>query len=70
LNIAEGNGRFGSTDRARFLGIAYKCTVQSASLVDLASLNQPDHSEPIQAGRKQLQRTAAMLSALAKSIRT
>jgi len=70
LNIAEGNGRFGSTDRARFLGIAYKCTVQSASLVDLASLNQPDHSEPIQAGRKQLQRIAVMLSALAKSIRT
>ena len=33
LNTAEGNGRFTGTDQVKFLGIAYKATVQSASLV-------------------------------------
>ncbi len=70
LNIAEGNGRFGATDQARFLGIAYKSTVQTATLVDLASVNQTGRSEPLELGRKQLRRIAVMLSSLSKSIRT
>jgi four helix bundle protein len=67
LNIAEGNGRFGGTDQARFLGIAYKSTVQTASLVDLATMDHAGGSEGIDAGRKLLRRIAVMLSSLSKA---
>jgi four helix bundle protein len=70
LNIAEGNGRFGATDQARFLGIAYKSTVQTASLVDLATVHQASRSEQREAGRKLLRRIAVMLSSLAKKTYT
>ena len=66
LNIAEGNGRFSGTDQAKFLGIAYKATVQSASLVDLATADV--HSTPgrAQEGQEMLRRIAAMLTSLSK----
>jgi hypothetical protein len=37
LNIAEGNGRFSGQNQAAFYETAYKATIQSASLVDLAT---------------------------------
>jgi four helix bundle protein len=66
LNVAEGNGRFTGTDQARFLGIAYKSTVQSAALVDLASANSSTDASRVEEGRKLLRRIAAMLTSLSK----
>jgi four helix bundle protein len=66
LNIAEGTGRFTGTDKAKFFEIAYKATVQSAALVDLATASTS--ADPLRAeeGRKLLRRIAAMLTSLSK----
>lgn len=66
LNIAEGTGRFTGTDQAKFFGIAYKATVQSASLVDLATVNGSADASRVEEGRELLRRIAAMLTALSK----
>ena len=67
LNIAEGNGRFSGVDHAKFLGIAYRATVQSASLVDLATVNISGPAARVQEGRDMLRRIAAMLASLSKA---
>jgi len=68
LNIAEGNGRFSGTDQARFLAIAKKSTVQSASLIDLATADiSSTFVHPLE-GRELLQRIATMLTALSKRV--
>lgn len=66
LNIAEGTGRFTGTDKAKFFEIAYKATIQSAALVDLATAST--HADPsrVQEGRSLLRRIAAMLTSLSK----
>jgi four helix bundle protein len=66
LNIAEGNGRFTGTDQAKFFGIAYKSTVQSATLVDLATANGFADVSRVEEGRELLRRIAAMLTSLSK----
>ncbi|MGI5868499.1 MAG: four helix bundle protein [Kiritimatiellia bacterium] len=68
LNIAEGNGRFSGADRVKFLAIAYKATVQSASLLDLAVIRSP--SKPlVEDARNMLRSTAAMLKSLSAAIK-
>jgi len=69
LNTAEGNGRFAGTDQVRFLGIAYKATVQSASLLDLATADgcSCTHAQ-VEEGRDLLRRIAAMLTSLSKAV--
>lgn len=66
LNLAEGNGRFSGTDQAKFLGIAYKATVQSAALVDLATAKSSAEPFRVEAGREMLRGIAAMLTVLSK----
>jgi four helix bundle protein len=66
LNIAEGNGRFTRTNQATFYETAYKATIQSASLVDLATANGDADLLQVEQGRELLRRIAAMLTALAK----
>ena len=66
LNIAEGNGRFTGTDQAKFYGIAYKATIHSASLVDLATADGVGDVSRVEEGRELLRRIAAMLTALSK----
>jgi hypothetical protein len=39
LNIAEGNGRFTGKDQVSFYSTAYKATLHSVSLVDVAGAN-------------------------------
>jgi four helix bundle protein len=68
LNIAEGNGRFTGTDQAAFYEIAYKATVQSASLIDLAAADGVAEVLRVEQGRERLRRIAAMLSALSKVV--
>ena len=67
LNIAEGSGRFTGTDQAKFYGIAYKATVQSSALVDLATVNSTSDASRLENGRELLRRIAIMLTALAKA---
>ncbi len=45
---------------------AYKATIQSASLVDLATANGVADVSRVEAGRELLRRIAAMLTALSK----
>lgn len=67
LNIAEGNGRFTGADQSKFYEIAYKATVLSASLLDLAnSVGIPD-AVSVEEGRELLRRVAAMLTGLSKT---
>ncbi len=66
LNIAEGNGRFARTDQAKFFGTAYKSTVRSASLVDLATANGSADASRVAEGREMLRRIAPMLTSLSK----
>jgi four helix bundle protein len=66
LNLAEGNGRFSGADHAKFLAIAYKATVQSASLVDLATAKGSVEPSQVEDGREMLRSIAAMLTSLSK----
>lgn len=66
LNIAEGSGRFTDTDQAKFFGIAYRSTVQSASLLDIASSSIAMRPPQLEDGRSMLRRIAAMLASLSK----
>jgi len=66
LNLAEGNGRFSGTDQAKFLGIAYKATVQSAALVDMATAKGSVEAVQVEDGREMLRGVAAMLTSLSK----
>jgi four helix bundle protein len=67
LNIAEGNGRFTGADQSKFYETAYKATVQSAALLDLACGNRLDEIACVEDGRELLRRVAAMLTALSKA---
>lgn len=43
LNIAEGNGRYTSNEKASFVAIAYRAAVQSVTLIDLGlSISAPE----------------------------
>ena len=69
LNIAEGNGRFTGADQSKFCETAYKATIQSAALLDIACGNQTDVVASVEDCRELLRRVAAMLNALSKAVR-
>ena len=66
LNIAEGNGRFTGADQSKFYETAYKATIRSASLIDLAGGIGIGDAARVEEGRELLRRVAAMLTALSK----
>ena len=68
LNVAEGNGRFSGADHAKFLGIAYKATAQSAALLDLATANNSAKLSQFEEGLNMLRRIACMLTSLSKVV--
>ncbi len=68
LNIAEGNGRFTGADQSKFYETAYKATVLSASLLDLAARTRLDAAASVEECRELLRRVAAMLTALSKAV--
>ena len=68
LNIAEGHGRFSGVDQSKFYRIAYRATIQSASLLDLADGNGLEGATRVEEGRELLRRVAAMLTALSKAV--
>ena len=67
LNIAEGNGRFTGADQSNFYETAYKATILSASLLDLAGGSGRAEVAGLEEGRELLRRVAAMLTALSKA---
>jgi len=68
LNIAEGNGRFTGNEQVSFYATAYRATIQSASLIDLATAGGVADAVHVDVGRELLHRIAAMLTALSKAI--
>jgi len=68
LNIAEGNGRFSGADHVKFLRIAFKATIQSASLLDLCGSRRLTNDDPMSEGLALLHHIAAMLTSLAKVV--
>ena len=60
------DGRFSGIDQARYLGIAYKATIQSASLVDMATAMGSAEPSQVEDGREMLRCIAAMLTSLSK----
>ena len=68
LNIAEGNGRFSGEDHVKFLRIAYKATIQSASLVDVGVADSSSTADRMPEGLEMLRQIAAMLTALSKVV--
>ena len=69
LNIAEGNGRFTGADQVKFYETAYKATIRSASLIDLATVSATAGDVQVEQGRELLRRIAAMITALSKRAR-
>ncbi len=69
LNIAEGNGRFTGADQSKFYETAYKATILTASLLDLAGGNRLDLAAGVEEGRELLRRVAAMLTAPSKAVK-
>ena len=67
LNIAEGNGRFTGKDQVAFYATAYKASIQSVSLIDVASACGTADAMHVESGREILRRIAAMLTALSKA---
>lgn len=66
LNIAEGNGRYTSSEKSSFFTIAYRAAVQSVTLIDLGlSINDPELAEKI---KGDLNRVTMMLAKLKKSV--
>ena len=68
LNIADGNGRFTGADQSRFYQTAYRATIQSSALLDLAGSIGFDQAGNAAEGRELLRRVAAMLAALSKAV--
>ena len=52
----------------KFLRIAYKATIQSASLVDVAIAGRSFAGDHMQEGLEMLRQIAAMLTSLAKAV--
>ncbi len=59
--------RVAGTDQAKFYGIAYKATIQSASLVDLAPVKAAGVATRAEGGRELLRRIASMITAFSKA---
>ena len=68
LNIAEGNGKFSSSDRKRFLQIAISCGLQAASSLDIMAARSEISQEVNCQGKEHLCENVSMIGALARSL--
>src|SRR6266436_699918 len=64
LNIAEGNGKFSSADRARFFEIARGSTVECAACLDVLVARKFSSNEQIASQKEQLVKIVQMLVGL------
>ncbi len=68
LNIAEGNGKFSSRDRVRFLEIAYGSTVECAACLDVLVARRLVPENQVEAGKTSLARIVSMLVELISAV--
>jgi four helix bundle protein len=66
LNIAEGNGKFSTTDRARFLEIARGSALECAACLDVLAVRRFVSAERIIPAKEQLVRIVNMLMGMLK----
>lgn len=66
LNIAEGNGKFSSADRARFLAIARGSALECPACLDVLSVRKLTPAEQIIPAKEQLVRIVNMLMGMLK----
>ncbi len=66
LNIAEGNGKFSSKDRARFWQIAHGSTVECAACLDVLVARKVVTDDRIHEGKQLLEEIVRMLLGLLK----
>jgi four helix bundle protein len=67
LNIAEGNGKFTSSDRCRFFDIARGSALEAAACLDVLVAKTRFTQEEIFPGKQQLADVVSMLIGLIKS---
>ena len=68
LNIAEGNGKFSSPDRCRFLGHAYGSALECAACLDVLVARGLVPGEDVQPGKERLRGIVSMLVGLMNSL--
>ena len=68
LNIAEGNGKFSSKDRCRFLEIARGSAVESAACLDVLVAKKRLTVVDVEIGEKQLHGIVSMLVGLIEAV--
>jgi len=66
INIAEGNGKFSSVDRARFLEIARGSALECAACLDVLAVRKLVSPERILPAKEQLVRIVNMLMGMLK----
>lgn len=64
LNLAEGNVKFSTPDRARFLQIAQGSTVECAACIDVMIARRFKGAEEVSRGKELLEEIARMVAAL------
>jgi len=66
LNIAEGNGKFSTVDRARFLEIARGSALECAASLDVLAVRKLVGAERVISGKEKLVRIVNMLMGMLK----
>ena len=68
LNIAEGNGKFSTKDRCRFIGHARIAALQAAATLDIHAIRQAKDKQDGIEGKKLLADIVRMLVAWERSL--
>lgn len=68
LNIAEGNGRYSSNDRSRFLDTAYGSALECAASLDVLVAKKKLELSAADSGKERLSRIVRMLMGLQQSL--
>ena len=68
LNIAEGNGKFSTKDRCRFIGHARTAALQAAATLDVHAIRQAKDKQDGAEGKKLLADIVRMLVAWERSL--
>ncbi|HMP74114.1 MAG TPA: four helix bundle protein [Kiritimatiellia bacterium] len=68
LNIAEGNGKFSTKDRCRFIGHARTAALQAAATLDVHAVRQVKSMSAFIPGKQQLTDLVSMLIAWERSL--
>ncbi len=67
LNIAEGNGKFTSADRCRFLDIARGSALESSACLDVLVAKKKADAAEVEAGKEMLVEIVSMLFGLIRA---